>query len=239
MDPYLYNVQLTKDLKIAGQAFHVMVGYQFVPWVTGMLGTVPANYSLTDRPRPTNSSPVSLEANGMVANMAPGAKQGWIPDLKVVEALVKFDHKVAKLPFAWTFHMARNTNSFDLDYRTTGNKVRAGKQGNANAYFVKVEAGNAKVKGDAKLGLQWGYIEPNAVLGLYSDSDSGTGFNNQKWLKADIGFMLTDALSLNVGQYAAKRVSYELTQGTAISNKNEASSRSPLYRTQLDFIVKL
>lgn len=237
-DPYLYNVQLTKDLQVAGQSFHLMAGYEFVPWVSGMLATVPANFNSASRPRPTINSPFTVDGNGMVANQTPGSKQGWIPDIKMIEGLVSFKHKLAGCPIAWTFHVARNTNSFDLNKTTTAGKIKAGSLRNADAFFAKVELGSSKVKGDTKVALQWGYIEPNAVLSLFSDSDSGQGYNNQKWVKADLGYMLTDALALNFGQYAAKRVNYDLN-GATVSTSFEKTSRSPEYRSQLDFVVKL
>jgi hypothetical protein len=227
-DPYLTNLQLTRDFKLAGNDLHLMAGYQFVPWVMSMSGV--AGWT----PTATNNSPISMESAGMLVN----AENGRVNNLKVIEGMMQYGHKLAGVPFKWTFHVARNTDSFALNRATTANKVTAGNQRNANAYFVKCEAGNSKAKGDLKAALQWGYIEPNAVLGLFSDSDSGTGFNNQKWLKADLGLMLTDDLSLNLGQYRAKRVNYEVTQGTSISNKNEVSSRAPLYRTQADLVVK-
>jgi hypothetical protein len=50
--------------------------------------------------------------------------------------------------------------------------------------------------------------------------------------------MLTDALSLNLGQYVAKRVNYDIN-GTTVSSSMEKTSRRPMYRTQLDFVVKI
>ena len=109
---------------------------------------------------------------------------------------------------------------------------------NADAFFAKLEIGNLAAKGDVNFAFQRGYIEPNAVLSLYSDSDSGIGYDNQKWYKADIGYMLANGLQVNLGQYVVKRVDYDIL-GNTVSNTMEKSSRAPMFRTQFDFVVKL
>lgn len=229
-DQYLTNVQLSRDFRVVAQDLHLMVGYEFVPWVSSMLAT-PSIASV-----PASNSPYAgVDAKGMVAN---SQDHGLIPNIEMLEGMLVVKNKVANIPLKWTFHAARNTNSFNLNSATTGGKVKVGSLSNADAFFVKLDLGTAANKGDLNGALQWGYIEPNAVLSLYSDSDSGTGYNNQKWLKADIGYMLTDALQLNLGQYAAKRVNYDIN-GTTVSNSFEKTSRTPLFRTQLDFIVKI
>ena len=230
-DQYLTNAQVSRDFSVAQQDIHVMVGYEFVPWVTSMLSTVPGTFTSV----PALGGPFYVDSNGMVAN---GQNRGLVPNIEMLEGMLMVKNKVANIPLKWTFHAARNTNSFNLNSATTAGKVKAGSLSNADAFFVKLDLGTAANKGDLNGALQWGYIEPNAVLSLYSDSDSGQGYNNQKWLKADIGYMLTDALQLNLGQYAAKRVNYDVLS-TTVSPTMEKSSRNPMYRTQLDFIVKI
>jgi hypothetical protein len=230
-DQYLTNLQLSRDLQVAGQDLHFMAGYEFVPWVTSMLATVPGTFTSV----PAINTPFTVDGNGMVAN---SQNRGLVPNIEMLEGMLVVKNKLANVPLKWTFHAARNTNSFALTNATTGGKVKVGSLSNADAFFVKLDLGTAANKGDLNGALQWGYIEPNAVLSLYSDSDSGMGYNNQKWLKADIGYMLTDALQLNLGQYAAKRVNYDVLS-TTVSTTMEKSSRNPMYRTQLDFIVKI
>jgi len=287
-DQYLYNAQLAKDLKVEDQDIHLMVGYEFVPWVSSMLSTVPTAFNSAV---PALGGPFYVDTNGMVGNRSKG---GLIPDIKMVEGMLVVKNKIAGVPFKWTLHAARNTNSFSLNTSTgpavstsvsvtttspvttiagpvtstgvdsTSNPITvttapvtttstkstttttttvkpligAGSLGNADAFFAKIDIGSAAAKGDISGALQWGYIEPNAVLSLFSDSDSGQGYNNQKWIKADLGYMLTDALSVNLGQYAVKRVNYDIL-GNSVSSTMEKSSRKPMFRTQLDFVVKI
>jgi hypothetical protein len=229
-DQYLTNAQLSRDFVIGAQNIHVMAGYEFVPWVSSMAVTTGTVDGM-----PAIGVPFQVTSkNNMVLNSVTGR----IPNIEMIEGMVVVKNKVAKVPLKWTFHAARNTNSFDLNKATTNNAVKVGSLRNADAFFVKLDLGTAANKGDLNGALQWGYIEPNAVLGLYSDSDSGMGYNNQKWLKVDVGYMLTDALQLNLGQYAAKRVNYDVLS-TTVSTTMEKSSRNPMYRTQLDFIVKI
>lgn len=297
-DQYLTNAQLAKDFKMAGQDFHLMAGYEFVPWVSSMLATTPTGYTAV----PALNSPFSVDGNGMVGNRAKG---GLIPDIKMVEGMLVMKNKIGDVPLKWTFHAARNTNSFNLNLSTTSSSsttstsvtvaspvtytgtgtgtgpatltsgdgtvtvtgsvtvtgpvtvvnpkggstvtttkstktttLVTGNNSNADAFFAKLEIGNAAAKGDLNGAIQWGYIEPNAVLSLYSDSDSGMGYSNQKWFKADVGYMLTDALGVNLGQYAAKRVNYDIL-GNTVSSTMEKSSRTPMFRTQLDFLIKI
>ena len=235
LDQYLYNVQLSKDLMLMDQDIHVMAGYQDVPWVTSMEGTVPGTFTRM----PAMNAPFSVTGNGMVApaalvkGQAP-SQLGWIPDIHLVEGMVKIKNKIAKQAFTWTFHAARNTNSFDLNKFTNANIHGLASISNANAFFAKVETKVDKVG----LGLQWGYIEPNAVLSLYSDSDSGAGYNNNKWLKADVSYDLSDGFTVSLGQYAVKRVVPDLLGGTP-TNTAGGTSRQPLFRSQLDFVVKI
>jgi hypothetical protein len=152
----------------------------------------------------------------------------------MLESMAVFKNTLGGGKFTWTFHFVRNTHSFRLNSATTGGMIQDPTSlGNANAYFAKVTA----EKGKSSCGFQWGYIEPNAVFGLYSDSDSGAGYNNNKWFKVDLGYSLNDALTFNVGQYAVKRVAPQLLG--APNNSFGGTSRKPACRTQVDFVVKL
>ncbi|GEM_PF-1766975 len=235
LEQYLYNVQLSKDLMLMDQDIHVMAGYEDVPWVTSMEGTVPASFTRVS----ALNGPFSVTGNGMVApgslikGQAP-SQLGWIPDIRMVEGMVKIKNKIGGQAFTWTFHAARNTNSFNLNKFTNANIHGLASISNANAFFAKVETKVDKLG----LGLQWGYIEPNAVLSLYSDSDSGAGYNDNKWLKADVSYDLADGLTVSLGQYAVKRVVPDLFGGTP-TNAAGGTSRQPLFRSQLDFVVKI
>ena len=111
-DQYLTNVQLSKDLMLGGQDLHFMAGYEFVPWVSSMESTLPKGYTAV----PALNSPFSVDGNGMVGNRANG---GLIPNIEMVEGMLVLKNKLAGVPLKWTFHAARNTNSFDLNMNTS------------------------------------------------------------------------------------------------------------------------
>jgi hypothetical protein len=159
-DQYITNAQVSRDFSVAKQDIRVMAGYEFVPWVSSMLAT-PSITSV-----PACNSPFTVDGNGMVAN---AANHNLIPNIKLVEGMVTVKNKVAGIPLKWTFHAVRNTNSFDLNKATTGGKITAGSLRNADAFFAKLDLGSPAAKGDFSGALQWGYIEPNAVLSLYSE----------------------------------------------------------------------
>jgi hypothetical protein len=111
-DQYLYNAQLAKDLKVADQDIHLMVGYEFVPWVSSMLV----------------HRPVGLQRRG------PGARWSLLcgyqrhggqsfqgrphPRHQDGRGDVGHEEQDRGVPFKWTLHAARNTNSFSLNMST-------------------------------------------------------------------------------------------------------------------------
>ncbi len=232
VDPYLTNAQLARDMRVFKSDAHLMVGYEFVPWVTSFMAAVPAGFSNSGTNPSALNTPFSVTKNGMLGD---ASRNGWIPNLQMLEAMTVFRNTIVGRAFTWTFHAARNTNSFRLNNATTAGLVQDNTSlGNSNAYFAKLAMDGNRLN----WGFQWGYIEPNAVLSLYSDSDSGAGYSNNKWFKADLGYKLTDNLTFNIGQYAVKRVAPQLLGGTP-NNSFGGTSREPAYRTQADFVVKL
>jgi hypothetical protein len=158
--------------------------------------------------------------------------------------MLTLKHKIgeAKIPVAWTFHGAYNTNSFVIN-TTTVPAVAASPtnpgadQSNAWALLGKVAVGTTNA-GEWQGTLEFGCIEPNATYGLFTDSDSGAGFNNNLWLKGIVGIGLAQDLALNIVQYADWHANYDVF-GATYNASLGGTARTPLFRTQIDAVVKL
>ncbi len=64
------------------------------------------------------------------------------------------------------------------------------------AYQYGLALGNAKGKGDWQVNWYYAYIEPNAVVGAFAESDFGDGHANQMGNNLETYYMLTDFLKL-------------------------------------------
>jgi hypothetical protein len=233
-EPYLLNCQLEQSLKAGGVDIGLMIGYEYVPYISAYLKTPPAAY--TDPGAGT--AKWYVDDKGMVANRA---DRGLIPDIQMIEGMVKVGHNIGSVPFNWMFHLADNLNSFNLTAATNANVAvnnPTSDRSNSVALFAKLGIGKIANPGEFEGSIEWGYIEPNAVFSLFSDSDSGNGGNNNTWFKGVVTVGLENGLNFSLTQYVDWLANYDV-KATAPSNKMGDTSQQPIWRSQVDMVVKL
>jgi hypothetical protein len=209
-EPYLVSVQLSRKFKIEDVDLKLLVGGEVVPEINT-----------------TKHTPwLSYASAGMVTNLVTGK----IPDIVMGEAMLTIKHKVGDVPLSWTFHGALNTNSFDITNTTVAGMPAGKTLSNQLAFLGKVSVGKSD-PGMWAAGVEFAFIEPNAVYGIFSDSDSGSaGYNNNVWIKPSVEVGLADGLTFSVAQYLDWKLYYDYLA---------AQSHQPVLRTQIDAVVKL
>ncbi len=240
VDLFIANFQFQQEFKFPEADLGLMVGYQYVPYVSAYeTGDAGVTTYLSD---PTNppGAPLSVTGKGMVGDLTHG---GMIPDMHIVEAMVTVAHKLGaeRIPVLWTFHGALNLTSFNITAQTNANAAvndPALNDTNNLALFAQVKVGEAARNDDFAGSFEWGYIDPNAVFAAFSDSDSGVGHNNNTWFMGKVATGIAEDLSLSVDQYLGWRTDYNVF-GTAASNLFGTTSRDPILRTQIDLAAKL
>jgi hypothetical protein len=106
-----------------------------------------------------------------------------------------------------------------------------------DAYSFGVTLGRSKDAGDWQLGYEYLYIEPNAVVGNFAESDLGLGFANNKGHKLSAKYMILKALELNFTAWMTERINTTLyTYGA--SDTRVAGDDDHVLRTQLDLVWK-
>jgi hypothetical protein len=108
----------------------------------------------------------------------------------VFDVINKVDWNLFNLPMSATFDMARNCGDTadTLGYRN---------QNDAYAAYFKV--GQNVKKGDWSVLYKYAYIEANAVVGAFADSDFG--FANRKGSQLGVAYNITDWLTAGVNVY--------------------------------------
>jgi len=239
VDLFIANFQVQQKFEVEGAKVRLMVGYQYVPYVSAYETGDPglATYQLD----PTNppGAPLSITYKGMVGDMTHG---GMIPEMHIAEGMITLSHTLGdeKIPVLWTLHGALNLTSFNITALTNANvsvNNPALNDTNDLALFAQVKAGELTHRGNFTGSLEWGYIDPNAVFAAFSDSDSGVGHNNNTWFKGMVGTAIENGLELSVDQYMDWRTNYDVF-GIAPSNIFGTTSRAPVLRTQIDLSAK-
>jgi len=230
-DAFFYNVQLEQSFKPVSDVDCLFaVGYQYVPYINAYLKTPPAGESI--------GGAAGVDLAGMVVNAAAAGK---MPEPHIVDGILTVKYKMGDVPFAWTLHGCYNLDSFNINPLTVPAVAVVNPTSNASnalAMFAQVAVGKVATGGDWAGSLEFGYIEPNAVFGYYSDSDSGVGFNNNVWLKGVAEVGLEEGLSFKLGQYAVWRQNYDVFGNTPNATLG-GTSHAPVFRTQADFVAKL
>jgi hypothetical protein len=167
----------------------------------------------------------------MVGDLTNG---GEIPDMHVLEGMLTLKHTLGeeKIPVLWTLHAAYNLTSFNLTAQTNANVALADPTSNASnalAMFAGLHIGKVDHFGDWAGGLEWGYIEPDAVFSAFNDPNPGLGHNNNTWFKGNVEMGLDKGLSLNVQQYVDWRVNYAV-YGPVPTNVIGTTSQDPILR---------
>lgn len=75
-----------------------------------------------------------------------------------------------------------------------------------DAYEYGIRLGNAKQKGDWEVLYYYANVEPNAVVGAFSDSDFGLGHANKRGSSVQLKYKLTDALKVGLNTYFVNNI---------------------------------
>jgi len=73
-------------------------------------------------------------------------------------------------------------------------------------YQYGIKLGDAKKKGSWEASYYYGYIEPNAAVGAFTESDFGAGHANKRGSALKLGCRLTDFLKLSFGGYFVNNI---------------------------------
>ena len=194
--------QFERGMRLVGLDTQLAIGYQFVPNSNKLVGGTP-----------------DMVKQGNVKN-----SKSVVPDFKVIDYVLVLKKTLSnKQDVSVKLHWARNMNSFDL---FSPNGVE---NNNENAYAIEFAYGSVKEKKDILANIRWGYIEPNAVLSMFSDSDSE--YNNRKYVRVQAGYGIAQGMELDLTGFGIRRVNYDLI--------SPRESREILYRTQVDLVFKL
>lgn len=233
LDAYMLCAQLEQAFKVSEADVVLTAGYQYVPYTNAYFTSPPAPGTAIGSP----GAGVGINSNGMLGN---AVDAGRIPEFNMVDGILKVSHKVGDVPLVWLFHGAFNYNSFSINPTTvtaTAFKGAGYSASNELALFGQLAVGKVANPGDWAGTIEYGYIEPNAVFALFSDSDSGLGFNNWSWFKGSVEVGVESGLNIKISQYAAYRANWDVFGGTS-NNTLGGTSHQPVFRTQADAVVK-
>ena len=91
------------------------------------------------------------------------------------------------------------------------------------AYEYGLRLGEAKKKGSWEATYAYAYIEPNAVVGAFSESDFGNGFANKRGSLFGLKYKLTDAIGLAF-------------RGSVASNVTGVNDETKRFQTDLEWV---
>ncbi len=244
-DEYMANFQLEQLLKFDTDTnATLMAGYEYIPNVTALAGgniVAPPNGALA-----LNNALVG--SDGMIWDFG-----GSIPNIQMLEGMIKINHVVGGIPIGWTFHGIDNLNSFYVPlgenqtlskmplkgvYQdgSTQNGVVLPKLSNQFGFFAQVNINAVKAKGDLAGFLAVGYLEPNAQLGFLTDDDPGN--NNREYLKANLTYGLENNVQLMVTSWAVCHVyDQNYVWLGAPNDKLGGTSINPEYLTYVDLLM--
>ncbi len=244
-DEYMANFQLEQLLKFdTDTSSTLMLGYEYIPNVTALAGgnvMAPPNGALA-----LNNALVG--ADGMIWDFG-----GSVPNIQMLEGMIKINHVVGGIPLAWTFHGIDNLDSFYVpkgenqtlskmplkgQYQdgTTQGGVVLPKLSNQFGFYGQLNINAVKAKGDLAGFVAVGYLEPNAQLGFLTDDDPGN--NNREYLKANITYGLENNVQLMVTSWAVCHVyDQNYVWLGAPNDKLGGTSINPEYLTYVDLLM--
>lgn len=235
-DPFMADFQIQQKFNVADAQVALTAGYQYISNVasfeTGDAGVT----SYLNNPANPPGAPLSITAKGMVGDQTNGDQ---IPDMHVVEGILNISHTIGeeKIPVLWTFHAALNLTSFNITALTNANvAVNNPTLNDTNnlALFAGLQVGKVLHAGDWAGGLQWAYIDPDAVFSAFNDPNPGVaGHNNNTWFMGQVQLGLEEGLSLTAMQYVDWRTDYDVF-ATAPTNVFGTTSRDPILQTLVD-----
>lgn len=240
-DPFMADIQARQRFDLGDAQVALTAGYQYVSNVYSFeTGDAAVASYMTVTPYLPPGAPLSITSKGMVGD---NSNNDLIPEMHVVEGILNVSHTIGeeKIPVLWTLHGALNLSSFTINAATNTN-VAVNNPGlsdpNDLALFAGLEVGKADQKGKWAGGLQWAYIEPDAVFAAFNDPNPGLGHNNNTWFMGHVELGLEDGLTLNAMQYVDWRTDYDVF-ATQPSNLFGTTSRDPMLKILIDVTAKL
>lgn len=119
-------------------------------------------------------------------------------DFNIVESYNEIAIYPMGLPLRFYFDAATNVND-----KTSERSVK----GEHFAYALGTKIGGLNKAKDWEFQYAYKYIDDNAVVGAFNDSDFGDGHSGKRGSVFKLGYMLTDQLSLNTAAIFANNVS--------------------------------
>jgi len=216
-DGYVWNTQLAEDMKMGTDKLHLMVGYEYMPYITAYLNAGLAGTMLINGK--------TLLNDGMITDYG-----GVIPDIQMGEFMAAYTTNIdTNLPMKWTLHLTNNFDSFNVPnvYLTsgtsatptlggaagvaTGGKAIYGYSQLSNSFagWLSVDIGDTERPAKDSFGLQLAaaYVDPNAQYAFFTDHDGG--WTNSEYLRMKIGFGLENNVCIQYKTWALNHVYYD------------------------------
>jgi len=238
-DPFMADIQAQQEFDLGEAKVALTAGYQYVSNVSSFETGDAGVTSYLSNPTNPPGAPLSITSKGMVGDASNGDQ---IPEMHVIEGILNVSHTIGeeKIPVLWTLHGALNLSSFTINSASNAN-VAVNNPGlndpNDLALFAGLEVGKADHKGEWAGGVQWAYIEPDAVFAAFNDPNPGTGHNNNTWFMGHVELGLEDGLTLNVQQYVDWHTDYDVFD-TQPTNLFGTTSRDPMLKILIDVTSK-
>ncbi len=137
-------------------------------------------------------SGVSLARGNTVAGSGTALASG---DFNILQIYNDLKFKVGDLPVKLFSDVFTNVadQTPDPDDRSFG-------------YQYGIQLGKAKKKGEWEALYFYGYVEPNAAVGAFTDSDFGAGHANKRGSAVKLGYKLTDSMRLGLTGYFVNNI---------------------------------
>ena len=113
----------------------------------------------------------------------------------------------------------------------------AQRQDEEDAFSLGLTLGKSKEEKDWAFTYEYLYIEPNAVVGNFAESDLGLGFANNKGHRLGFKYMVLKNLELNLTAWMVERVNKTISTFGAADNR-VAGDDDQVLRTQADLVWK-
>jgi hypothetical protein len=171
-----------------------------------------------------------------------GGNDREVEDFKIINFYADVNFEVPT-PFWGTQNLTifgDYANNVDLqDGGSTDETLRnpALRGDSGDAFSAGATLGKAKDPGTWAFTYEYYYVEPNAVVGNFSESDLGLGFTNNKGHKLSWKYMILKDLELSFTTWLVERIDKTiLTYGN--SGLRPRGDDDEILRTQLDLVYK-
>ncbi|HJT24736.1 MAG TPA: putative porin [bacterium] len=239
-DPFMADIQAQQQVDLGDAKVSLTAGYQYVSNVAAFETGDAGVSSYLSNPTNPPGAPLSITAKGMVGDATNGYQ---IPEMHVVEGILNISHTIGeeKIPVFWTLHSALNLSSYTINSATNPNVATNNptlRDYNHLAFYAGLQVGKTEHAGEWAGGVEWAYIQPDAVFSAFNDPNPGLGHNNNTWFMGHVEMGIEDGLSLDVAQYVDWRTDYDVF-ATTPSDIIGTTSRDPMLTTKIDLTAKL